>query len=143
MRDILFRGKTVSGRWAEGSLIRAGSYCCILEDEDKVHPSDYPYLDNGLGYIDGRATPVDPETIGQFTGLLDKNGKKIFEGDMFVYAGMITYTVYWSENKLGFYAVDSNSNHMDRESDYLGNFYSDKCKVIGNIHDNPVTTFTY
>lgn len=143
MREILFRGKTTDGRWAEGSLIHAGNYCCILEDEDKVHPMDYPYFDDCLGYIDGRATPVGPKTICQFTGMLDKNGKKIFEGDVFVYAGMITYTVYWSENNLGFYVVDSYASHINGESDYLGNFYSDRCEIIGNIFDNSTPTFTF
>lgn len=85
MREILFRGKTEYGRWVYGNLIHAGDYCCILEPEENVHPMDYPYLDPDLGVIDGRATPVIPETIGQFTGLFDKNGKKIFEEDIVRY----------------------------------------------------------
>ena len=66
MLDILFRGKRRdNNEWVYGSLILAGSYCCILESEENVHPVDYPYLDDYLGTIDGKATPVDPKTIGR------------------------------------------------------------------------------
>lgn len=143
MREILFRGKTTSGRWAEGSLIRAGSYCCILEDEDKVHPADYPFLDNALGYIDGRATPVDPETIGQFTGLLDKNGKKIFEGDVLDYrspVGCRVERIYISYFGGCFTYVDTRSfdgNAGTPIDDCEYGIDTDYYEVIGNIHDNP------
>jgi hypothetical protein len=132
MREILFRGKTCSGRWAEGSLIHAGYYCCILEDEDKVHPSDYPYLDNGLGYIDGKATPVDLGTVGQFTGLLDKNGKKIFEGDIV----LAKFASNRSRHKfeVGFYnGCFCFHNGMVKVT--TKDVYS--FEVLGNIHDNP------
>ena len=124
MRDILFRGKTVSGRWAEGSLIHAGDYCCVLEDESKIHPMDYPYLDNDLGTFDGQATPVDPETVGQFTGLLDKDGKKIFEGDI-VYNGVFKASV-------DFY----NGRFIPFNGEYC-TFFPSECEIIGNIYDNP------
>ena len=85
MREILFRGKTKDGRWAYGSLIMTGSYCCILESEDDVHPADYPYLDPDLGTIDGKATPVIRETIGRLIDCPDYecfNGARYFEGDI-------------------------------------------------------------
>lgn len=64
MRNYIFRGKKVYGDgWAYGSLVKRGNYCCILEDEDALHPMDDPYMDAETGVIDGNLTPVRPETV--------------------------------------------------------------------------------
>lgn len=133
MRNIVFRGrKTHSHEWAEGSLITADNFTAILEAEDKVHPMDYPYLDGDLGTIDGKATPVEPETVGQFTGLIDKNGQKVFEGDM-----VVSYDLFGSVDACGIvnwndlfcaWHIGKNSMYGNRIATY---------EVIGNIHDRP------
>lgn len=64
MRNYIFRGKKVYGDgWAYGSLVKRGDYCCILEDEDALHPMADPYMDAETGVIDGNLTPVLPETV--------------------------------------------------------------------------------
>jgi uncharacterized phage protein (TIGR01671 family) len=163
MKNILFRGKTEYGKWVYGSLILAGKYCCILEAEDEVHPADYPYLDSEIGTIDGQATPVIPETIGQYTGLKDKNGMYIFEGDIVSTRKDGTRT----KKLKGYFGVDSDGYPQkipgyEGETDYhytcqedcyalvefnprsgyflrgTSLFVDAICnEVVGNIHDNP------
>ena len=67
MREILFRGKLANGKWAYGNLdIGYNGVCIITPDRTLL----------------GSYGQVDPETVGQYTGLLDAMGRKIFEGDI-------------------------------------------------------------
>lgn len=128
MRDYLFRGKHAWGDsygWIYGSLIHAGTYCCILDPDDE-DDMDYPYLDDDLGTIDGRATPVIPDTVGEWTGLFDKNGKRIFEGDVVQDEYEKVAIVSWYNGRYyPFIAFP----------EYLA-WSEGRCTVIGNIHDN-------
>jgi uncharacterized phage protein (TIGR01671 family) len=135
MREILFRGKKKhKGGWAEGSLITAFEYICILQSENKVHPMDYPYLDGDSGVIDGEATPVIPETVGQYTGLTDKNGKKIFEGDIVKYGDTVHEVVFEQRNNTAYFGLVYN----ELETLPFGHYQELKqIEIIGNIHDNP------
>lgn len=149
MREYLFRGKSDFNKWVYGSLIVADDYCCILEKEEDVHPMDYPYLDGFIGTFDGKATPVKPETVSQWTGLVDENGIKIFEGDIVKEESgkQVTskwiYEVEWN----WIYEVEWNTTHasfllLARHKNGLSYFPIDEFKVtrleiVGNIWDNP------
>lgn len=114
----------------------------------------YPIEDNGQAFIInevieaneqyitiGSWCPVDPKTVGQSTGLIDKNGKEIFEGDI-----ISTYTdnlVIQKDNLLGFYVeVGEKRNYFAETVDieYLDLFAKDfgvAVEILGNIYENP------
>lgn len=131
MRDYLFRGKTSTGVWVYGSLVQAKNFCCIMEEDDGTD-INYPYLDGDLGIIDGQITPVIPETVGQYTGVCDKTGEKIFEGDI-VHAFM-------DFGPAGFLpqAVDITCVTPHGYPSYQWEYFDmDTIVIIGNIHDTP------
>lgn len=145
MREILFRGKrTHCESWVEGFYVHV------------------PYGRNGKNEHliqtikkDGRIDTlyeVDPETIGQFTGLLDKNGKRIFEGDVVKYTfdmpdnpnatengkKVIIGRVFFSDWRASFSVTAGRNCSRNLNNDlfkYVRN--GNRVEVIGNIHDNP------
>ena len=129
MREILFRGKTLGGDWIEGSLVhRTSFYGDPCDDYLILHDGEFD-----CDYYE--ADRVENETVGQFTGLTDKNGKKIFEGDIVRCTryrcdnmGMVGHIVYDEGCFCAKEHKSCNAPAMDLLSDY---------EVIGNIHDNP------
>lgn len=132
MREILFRGKRLdNGEWLEGSL---WNYLGV----PKILPPA-----NIVGY------DISPDTVGQYTGLTDKNGVKIFEDDCIRVLGedtigVIRYGKYRnpfdggnpSETNIGFYVDWVSRRYKDILRKDLG-YWNDKVEIIGNIHDNP------
>lgn len=130
MREILFRGKRVdNGEWIYGDAVQFPTHGIV-----RIVEQEPSYKD----------AEVDSETVGQYTGLTDKNGKKIFEGDVLnvhdqipmfdgydtdeiVYNGKVMYI-----KNQGMYVCEGNNN-----GNALCALNLDKCEVIGNIHDNP------
>ena len=140
MREILFRGKRIdNGKWVEGDLL----YNRIDGRENERRIGDI-YFTQGEK-IEGTAVyNVIPETVGQYTGLIDKNGKKIFEGDIFKTKTNDIFIIgfgayfpkdyclyrFWEYECWGLFAYD-------RKKQYQLSNNPNLFEVIGNIHDNP------
>ena len=121
MRPIKFRGKDRrTGKWFYGNLyvkdIYGRTHICTTK----------------RGCFD-----IDPETVGQFTGLMDKNGNEIYEGDIVKWSNGMLYAVKFWDGM--FYASIEECNegilggfplHRLIEYEYGG------CEIVGNIHDN-------
>ena len=156
IREVIFRGKrTDNGKWECGDLLSPNEFNAI------PHIVYIAYL-NEYGDIGEISTPVIPETVGQYTGLTDKNGVRIFEGDIFKFDDEVWESSYTScgteydsfavENYgvVGFdedmarfdfikYKFSENSVEADLHENHTIDFSEFVCEleVIGNIHDNP------
>ena len=124
MREILFRGKHMhvcpenkhlDGTWVEG----------YLADENHINDGKCEFL-------------IDPETICQYTGLIDKNGKKIWEGDILeghlddkFPEDVTREKVIWHES--GWKTEEPGCD----DKEYLDEFDTENFEVVGNVFDNP------
>lgn len=116
-REILFRGKRIdNGEWVNGSLVM------VCDGETLKR---YPCIVISYNHDTFDWHEVDPKTVGQFTGLTDKNGVKIFEGDTCKFE---TCSGKYQRKEVEFYKYGF----------FVGDYpVGNNCEVITNIHDNP------
>lgn len=117
MREILFRGKRIdNGEWVYGDLTH------VIYKHGDIRVS--------FGNIEIAMHKVDPSTVGQYTGLTDRNGKRIFEGDVVEYRDYGNLAVEWDDGAFQFMREDTFYDMLDH---YTLGFAA----VIGNRWDNP------
>lgn len=136
MRDILFRGKRIdNGEWGEGIPIQThiGVFMCF--DENPHYCSQYGYME-----ID-KIAMVDEATVCQYTGLADKNGRKIFEGDILHFVNHINNNEWLCAVEFLEGSFICRYIYKDGELGEYNHFTSwhekVKWEVAGNIFDNP------
>ena len=127
MKEILFKAKELdSQEWVIGSLVKLSEYDYRIASE-----SDVRWAYTGYGDYDGTMTKIDADTICQFTGLLDKNGNKIWENDI-----VDTHNRGHGYSRLerviyengGFFPISTHGWECEPDADEI--------EVIGNVFDN-------
>jgi uncharacterized phage protein (TIGR01671 family) len=134
MREILFRGKLIrdinpqkpAGSWVYGGYYLLKNGACIHEDNACI----------GLF--------VDPETVGEYTGLKDRDGKRIFEGDIIESVDVprparfeVVFNLQDDSREISDGTQSAEFCLKDGEGEYMCFFRGKKMRIIGNIHDAP------
>jgi uncharacterized phage protein (TIGR01671 family) len=127
MREIIFRGRTKGNEWVFGGYVHRDGKHFIFTGETGLFPVDAAH--KHLLYKEFILREVESETVGQFTGLLDLKGQKIFEGDIVRWGAGRNVEVIWDGKCARFTGAANDAGHG-----YC--IYRD-VEVIGNIHDNP------
>ena len=117
MREIKFRGLSLTGNWVYGNLDNQGDMVEIFNRDEETFSKSV----------------VIPESVGQYTGLKDKDGKEIYEGDILEFSkGGIMY-VEWNDDFKMFVLVDPREK---KASLNICIYATEHIKVIGNIFEN-------
>lgn len=131
MRKILFKAKRKdNGEWVEGFIFEIKGKFYIMK-MTQTFMTAY-YSEESVVDFNMRAVEIDPDTLCQYTGLTDKNGKKIWENDIVEVPGEEGYFVCeWDEDTARFVL---NGDRMTVDFD---NYWAYEIEVVGNIFDNP------
>ena len=147
MREIKFRAKELHepSKWHYGYYIKhkLNNPCPVMFEGETPKDKEIKYEEYLIVEYDGDwnmesvqyKVKIKPETIGQFTGLQDKNRKDIYEGDIVLVSG-ITYGVIDYLNKYAMFNIDYGNSGKPMALDLLNpkDYY---LEVVGNIYDNP------
>lgn len=135
-RQIKFRGKDRrTGKWVYGDLLTPITGCKIVNytevDNGAMKRADYDYHD------------VLDDTVGQFIGLHDRNGKEVYEGDIITVDGLYPRVVLWNKVSWALMPCEHYQDklfwvmNLQHPSNDWWELFFDKIKVVGNVHDNP------
>lgn len=135
MQEILFRGKRVdNGEWVEGVPVPIIINSYPTNRIELVRSHSYDELDNFNLLSDDEE--IIPTTLGQYTGFQDKNGAKIFEGDIIRGTGSKAkeenFAISWSDATCGFVAGIGMSVKPNLNQATVSNY-----EIVGNVYDNP------
>lgn len=131
LREIIFRGKRLdNGEWVEGDLLENDNYSFPMKMIGRVIMSRDKHT-NELSFDGFDLCEVDPATVGQYTGLLDKNGERIFEGDVLTLDGEDGFFVLEFQEDTARFVMSGDSIVVD-----FDNFWSYEVEVVGNRVDN-------
>lgn len=139
MREILFRGKSIkTNQWIYGGFhiwekrqVRALSNDSLKDDEISYVITVNSFADWNMPRT-MQAVEVIADTVGQYTGLTDRNGRKIFEGDI--------VNILTENEEFGIITYDDGGFFVDASTfsvDFMNNINGSDIEVIDNIHDNP------
>lgn len=140
-RQIKFRGRRLPNDWYYGSLD-------LTEKEPKICFQD-TIKEDGKVRPFTRRVAVAPETIGQYTGLNDRNELEVYEGDIFTVEGKYPRVVVWDkvswalmpvEHYHDKYFWEMNLQHPDNK---WWEYFAEEIEVIGNIHNNPIEEWNH
>ncbi len=123
MREISYRGKCKkTGKWVFGSLFKYGSLDRTVGKSYILDVGTLPVASLPTGFL----TEVDPATVGQYIGIEDKNGVRIFEGDMVAHCD--------GESEL-FFDTENARFDFRMTQEILADQFSHEYQITGNIHD--------